>query len=234
MPPTGEIHLWRIDLLADARQQDRYRNTLDMAERGRAERAATETLRRRHIVAQGALRTVLAHYLGTSPPTIRFERGSHGKPRLAETAPDQGLVFNLSHSGDQALIAVGRDLALGVDLELRRPLRHMDGMALRVLAPSERNYWCALPETRRVGAFFDFWTAKESFVKAVGRGLGLGLAGCVVDSGGDEPRLIAVPEGCGRSEDWSLWRLNLGEDLSAALCARTRRANVRMLEFQHA
>lgn len=233
MLPTGEIHLWRIDLLADARQQDHYRNTLDMAERGRAERAATEALRRRHIVAQGALRAVLAHYLGALPSAIRFERGSHGKPRLAEIPPDRGLVFNLSHSGDQALIAVGRDLALGVDLELRRPLRHMDGMASRVLAPSERDHWQALPETRRVGTFFDFWTAKEAFVKAVGRGLGLGLAGCVVD-GGDEPRLVTVPEGCGRPEDWSLWRPNLGEALSAALCAGTRRAEVRMLEFQHA
>jgi 4'-phosphopantetheinyl transferase len=228
----GEIHLWRLDLLAAPPQLDRYWNLLDSAERERAGRAATEILRRRVIVTQGALRSVLARYLGKPPETIRFERGSYGKPHLAGNPPDHGLVFNISHSGGRAIFAIGRDMALGVDLELWRPLHRPDAMAERCLASSERNYWYSLPETDQCRAFFDFWTAKEAFVKAVGRGLGLGLTHCVLASG-DATRLIAVPEFCGAPEEWSIWRLNPGEQASSALCARTRHAELRMLDFDH-
>lgn len=232
-PQTGEIHLWHLDLRASARHEAQYWHVLDITERERADKAVTADLRRRKIVAPGALRLLLAHYLGIPPKAVRFERGSHGKPRLAGTAPDHGLVFNVSHSGDQALIAIGWDIALGVDLELQRPLQFLEAMAFRIFAPSERDYWQSLPAARRLPEFFNFWTAKEAFVKAIGRGIGLGLAGCVLAASGDDLRLIAVPDGCGAPEEWTLLRLNLDETLSAALCARTCQVDVQMLKLEH-
>jgi 4'-phosphopantetheinyl transferase len=229
----GEIHLWQLDLYADAPQQDHYRSLLDGTERERAGRFATDVLRRRAVVAQGALRSILARYLDQPPETIRFERGPHGKPYLAGSPPDRGLVFNVTHSGDRAVFAIGTDLALGVDLELWRPLQHAEALAERCLARAERNYWQALPETDRCRVFFDFWTAKEAFAKAVGRGLGIGLSRCEL-SLGDADRLVAIPDDCGKPEEWALWRLRPGDGASSALCARTPQAQLRLLDFRHA
>ncbi|CAL1239329.1 4'-phosphopantetheinyl transferase family protein [Candidatus Methylocalor cossyra] len=227
---AAPIDVWRISLAVGAAHLADYWAILSPSERECTERLRAADQRRRRLAAQGALRWVLARYLDVSPKALRFAHGDHGKPRLADTAPDQGLVFNLTHSGDEALLAVGRDLALGIDLELRRPLGRLDAMAERCLAPCELLYWRALPRAERLPAFFDSWTAKEAFAKATGRGLSLGLTRCVL-APCPEPRLASIPEQHGAAGEWGLWRLDLGAQFSATLCARTQAAQIRMVRF---
>jgi 4'-phosphopantetheinyl transferase len=104
-----EIHLWRasLDSLPPA-------DRLPRAERERAAQIVREAARRRWLAARWALRTVLAGYLGTAPGEVGLRIGLHGKPELAPSGP---LRFNLSHSGELALIAVVRERDVGVDLE---------------------------------------------------------------------------------------------------------------------
>ncbi|CAI8932777.1 4'-phosphopantetheinyl transferase family protein [Methylocaldum szegediense] len=218
-PSGNEVHVWHLNLAVTPVDQEALWNTLDPSERNRCSKFRSELHKQRFIATQGTLRTLMSRYLGLPPHTLRFERSEHGKPRLAGTEPDQGLVFNVSHSGDRALFAVGSDMALGVDIEVRRPLAHVDGLVERCFAPSERDRWQALPPSRQLAAFFDVWTCKEAFIKAVGRGLGLGLTRCIL-SPDEIPRWEEIPESCGPPDDWSLRKLNLGEDVSAALCAR--------------
>jgi 4'-phosphopantetheinyl transferase len=226
-----EIHVWRIALTGDADRLGRCWALLDESERDRAERSRTDAFKRRQIVAQGALRQILARYTGMAPAAIRFERNAHGKPRLAGSAPDRGWAFNVSHSEDQALIAIGRDITLGIDLEVHRPNRDLEGLVRYCFAPEEQDYWRSLPEAERSRTFFEVWTAKEAFVKAVGRGLGLGLKRCVL-APGDAPRFLAVPEGCGRPEDWALCRLQLEATVSATLCAKAQHLEFRVFDFE--
>jgi 4'-phosphopantetheinyl transferase len=89
------------------------------------------------------LRRVLAIYLREEPGLIRLEESEHGKPRLAE-AP-QRLRFNLSHSGELALVAVSGEFEVGVDVERVRP--------------------------RRGEAFYRRWARHEAHVKCLGVGL---------------------------------------------------------------
>lgn len=218
-PSGNEVHVWHLNLAVTPIDQKALWTTLDPGERNRCSKFRSELHKQRFIATQGTLRTLLSRYLSLSPHTLRFERGEHGKPRLAGTEPDRGLVFNVSHSGNRALFAVGSDMALGVDIEIRRPLTHLEGLVERCFALSERDRWQSLPSSERLAAFFDIWTRKEAFIKAVGRGLGLGLTRCVLSS--DEiPRWEEIPESCGHPDDWLLRNLNLGEDVSAALCAR--------------
>lgn len=231
-PKSTEIHVWQLNLAAMPFDGDVFWRTLDSAERDRALQFRADTHKRRFIAAHGALRCLLAGYLDMAPHAIRFELGEHGKPRLAGTAPDRGLVFNVSHSGDRALIAVGLDLALGVDLEIRRPLTQIESLVERCFAPSERDYWRSLPAPDRLATFFDFWTRKEAFIKAVGRGLGLGLTRCILASG-EILRWEAIPESCGHPDEWSLRNLNLGDDISAALCARAPNIGWRLSDLDH-
>ncbi|HEX7058281.1 MAG TPA: hypothetical protein VF176_00310 [Solirubrobacterales bacterium] len=66
--------------------------------------------------AKGALREVLSLYLDEDPTEIELQTGEHGKPFLAD--PSHPLRFNLSHSGDLALVAVTHGLEIGVDVQL--------------------------------------------------------------------------------------------------------------------
>ncbi|HKO39194.1 MAG TPA: hypothetical protein VJU14_12580 [Solirubrobacterales bacterium] len=90
-----------------------------------------------------ALRRVLAVYLREQPQEIELTRGKHGKPRLA--ADSARLEFNLSHSGDLALVAVSGTLEVGIDVERMRP--------------------------RREEAFYWRWACREARLKCLGIGL---------------------------------------------------------------
>ena len=126
----GEIHVYRLNLAEDAGQRQSVQ-LLDADERDRADRYRHEPSKRSFVRVRSALRVLLGHYLGQPAGSIRFELGEKGKPRLAGTTPDQGLVFNVSHSGEFGLIALAKDTALGVDVERIRAMAHRDGMAER-------------------------------------------------------------------------------------------------------
>lgn len=100
--------------------------------------------------------------------------GEHGRPRLA---PEQFAQpdFNWSHSGRIALIAVGRGISPGIDVERRRPRPHALELALRYFSAEEAQMLSALDAELREDAFLRLWTAKEAVLKAVGRGLAFGL-----------------------------------------------------------
>jgi len=143
------------------------------------------------------VRALLAAYLTVAPETLRFERGEHGKPRLA------GLQFNLSHTGNALLLGVSRHIELGVDLEsATRPVRSVAELARRWFAPGEAQALAALPETVQAHAFLRLWTCKEAVLKASGAGISSGLervefelsgAGLVRGMRGGEPwRVLAL------------------------------------------
>lgn len=216
----GEIHIYRLNLseTSDEHYSQALR-LLDSEEGVRAGRYRHESSKRSFVQVRSALRILLGHYLGQSPESIRFELGEKGKPRLAGTEPNQGLVFNVSHSGDFGLIALALDTELGVDVERIRAMTYMDGMAERCFADCELAWWKALPEGQQQAAFYEFWSCKEAFVKATGEGITLGLDACVVDLSGP-PRLVAVPVNCGKAHDWRLAKVEVGAGHSAVVCHR--------------
>jgi len=115
------------------------------------------------------LRAVLARYLQDEPV---FERGPRGKPRVRGEA----LELSFSHSGDLALVAVSPDRPVGVDVEWMRPARPVERIAQRMFAAEELSALEALVPPARAAAFHRCWTGKEAYVKALGTGLGHGLA----------------------------------------------------------
>lgn len=104
---------------------------------------------------------------GIAPEDIRLTCGDQGKPALAD---HPGVHFSLSHSGQWVLCAVS-DREVGCDVEQIRkaPLQ----VAKHCFSPSEYDAVCASPEPEIT--FFRLWTLKESFLKAVGKGLSLPL-----------------------------------------------------------
>jgi medium-chain acyl-[acyl-carrier-protein] hydrolase len=170
----GDVHLWRIRLDPPLPAIDRLAESLSPDERERAARFMFDQHRHRFRAARGSLRQVLARYLHVSPAEIAFQIGPAGKPDLVSSLSST-LRFNLSHSGDLALIGVTLGRQIGVDVEHVRPMPNALGLAERFFAPGERQVLRELPEQEQVHAFFRCWTRKEAYMKACGLGLSLGL-----------------------------------------------------------
>jgi 4'-phosphopantetheinyl transferase len=131
--------------------------------------------------ARAALSEVLAAYAEADPGEIRIERAAcvhcgepHGKPFLAAPA-GHDLRFNLSHSGELALIAVARGREVGVDVEATRPAERAQRIADRTFTEAEAAELRSLAGPEREAAFFRLWARKEAYLKATARGFKGGL-----------------------------------------------------------
>jgi 4'-phosphopantetheinyl transferase len=120
--------------------------------------------------ARAALRGVLGHYLGLAPGQVALEMGPNGKPRLAPGATAD-LRFNLSHSGNMALIAVRLGHEVGVDVEELRPGVDGETIARDIFGAPERPAMAAFPAGKPGEAFFRTWVRREALAKASGRGI---------------------------------------------------------------
>lgn len=143
---------------------------LSPAERARAERFRQDRDRRRYLASHAALRQVLAQHLGVLAAELRFDEGPHGKPRLVDH-PD--CHFNLSHSGELALIGIGIDAAIGVDIESLVPMPDAEALARLHFTASEQEALASLSMADRDAGFLRLWTRKEACLKALGTGLSL-------------------------------------------------------------
>lgn len=207
-----DLHVWRLRLdSASLVYPDPGFNLdwLDAEEQGRAERLTQPAARHAFILTRVYLRGLLGRYLGVPPAAVRLIRNAHGKPRLAGLEERQGLVFNVSHSGDRAVLAFALDTPLGVDVEHLHPRRDLERLAAHCLSAGELERWGRLPAERKPADFIRCWTAKESFVKATGRGIALGLRSIALAEGA--AAFATVPPPYGAAGDWILRTWRMGE-----------------------
>jgi 4'-phosphopantetheinyl transferase len=203
-----DVHIWaaRLDLPSEALV--RFASILSQDESDRAARFRFDTHRNRFIAARGILRSLLGAYLHSPPEELRFEYGSNGKPTLATPFASSGLSFNLAHSEDFALIAVTRLGQIGVDVEQIRPLTDVDELVARFFSPRETALFQTLPTSQKNAAFFNLWTRKEAWLKAIGEGIAHSLNRVEVTFLPGEPaQLLALPETPGLKVDWALREL---------------------------
>ncbi|MGC4001624.1 MAG: 4'-phosphopantetheinyl transferase superfamily protein [Pirellulales bacterium] len=138
-------------------------------------------------LSRGTLRVILGRYLDRPATEIAFTHNAHGRPEVVLPG-EPPLRFNVTHTGDVALIAVTRLPTIGVDIERYRKETRLTELAERYFAPAEVAAWRELPDELRTPGFFHIWTQKEAYVKAHGRGLTYPLDLFVVES---DPRLPA-------------------------------------------
>ena len=154
---------------------------LDDAERAQAGRFRLERDRRRFVLRRGLLRTLLAGRLNLDPTALRFIRNAHGKPALHpalhEASHCADLRFSASHSHGVALCTLAHGAHVGCDIERCDKGIDVDGTARALFAPGEVHALERLPPDRRRDGFFQCWTRKEAYVKALGLGLSHPLDG---------------------------------------------------------
>lgn len=169
---SNHVHLWKVRLNYAGPGLQFLEQSLASDEQARAERFHFERDRRRFIAARGQMRMILASYVGVSARALILSYGAHGKPFLRQPFKAEALKFNLSHSGELALLAVTRDRDIGVDLEEVHLLDDDESIAERFFSPRENAALRTVPQPKRLEAFFSCWTLKEAYVKAIGDGLG--------------------------------------------------------------
>jgi 4'-phosphopantetheinyl transferase len=161
--------VWCIPLDQPAHIAQRAHAWLSPDEQARAARFHFERDQRRYIMAHAALRQILANCLVVEPADVQFVVNPRGKPAL--TGVDTDVCFNLAHSGELAVVAVTHGRAVGVDVEQIHPLEDLLALAEHNFSRREIVALRALPAEQQLLAFFDCWTRKEAFIKALGEGL---------------------------------------------------------------
>lgn len=165
LPTPETIDLWRWDL--DDPSWDRQVHLLDAREQGQASGFHNERLQNRYRRCRAVLRLILARYLAQPAGGIVFTYGPHGKPGLTS----QDVHFNLSHSGQLALLAVSTR-PVGVDIEATgRSDVAIDEVLNWICHPDEKRCLLSLRTVEREAAFYRLWTQKEAYCKALGKGL---------------------------------------------------------------
>ena len=201
----NEVHVWRIALDQPMSLLQIPRQTLAADELSRAKRYHFQRDRDHFIIGRGALRAILGRYLTTPPEQICFQYSQYGKPNLVTARNQTSINFNLSHSGNLALLACSQDREVGVDLEQLRPMPDAPNIAKRFFSKNENETFLKVPPDKRVEAFFNCWTRKEAYIKAIGEGLSHPLDTFDVSlKPGEAPKLLAVRDNPAEIERWRL------------------------------
>ncbi|HEU4726932.1 MAG TPA: 4'-phosphopantetheinyl transferase superfamily protein [Kofleriaceae bacterium] len=201
----GDAHVWRLPLAQPPAPLAVLARTLDPDEQARARRFHFERDRIAYTAARGALRTLAGRYLGVPPGELVFAYQAKGKPHLDPAASD--LCFNVSHSGNFALLAFTRGSEIGVDVERRRPLDDLLSLARISFSAAEYATLCGLPPGHQTDAFFACWSRKEAFIKTTGEGVSQ-LADFDVSLRPGEPaRLLRVKDEPAPPRRWSMHEL---------------------------
>jgi 4'-phosphopantetheinyl transferase len=185
---------------------------LNSQERQRAERMVFAADRYASIVVHALKRVVLAEQTGIDPLRLEFRQNEQGKPFVVGS----DLQFNLSHAGAYAVMALARGRRVGVDIEPIRPFADAVDIARRFFSAGEAERLQTLDGTAGFDrAFFECWTRKEAFVKALGGGLSIPLNGFEVSFYPSPKPMLAemsVPTG-----GWRLHDLKLVDGYASAL-----------------
>ena len=215
---SGDIHIWQASLDQPTERWQTLTELLSPDETTRATAFVFERDRRKFIVARAVLRQLLGHYLNINSRVIKFIYADKGKPSVADHPT---LQFNVTHSHELALYAFGINQPLGIDLEYKREITDIHGIARGNFSAWENNQFNALPDHLKNEAFFNCWTRKEAYIKALGEGLSHPLDTFDVTLIPGEPaRLIEVRGYPDEAAQWTFHAFTPQSNYIAALATR--------------
>lgn len=156
------------------------------------------------------------------PQDWRFSRDGRGKPFIVAPLEYRDIHFSISHTDGLVACLISVHALAAVDVERIRPADDLSFLAPQLLSASEQRSLAALNGEAWLNRFFEYWTLKEAYTKAIGLGLGSDLSSVSFDVG-EGDRVIAHFSAAadGDPETWAFRRLALGMDWAGAVAIRT-------------
>lgn len=217
----NEVHLWFAfpNEIRDEALLQRYHGFLTPEEAHQRQRFHFEKHRHQYLITRALIRTLLSRYEHLAPADWRFEKNQYGRPHISPTHTVKPLHFNLSHTEGLIACAVVLNREVGVDVEDIRRGGDLIQIADRFFSPREVEDLMALPAEHQESRFFDYWTLKESYIKARGMGLSIPLDQFSFHLERNQPRMaISIDE---RQNDpperWQFKQWELAPGYRAAL-----------------
>ena len=197
----GTLDIWLFSLSDGGNKVLMLTDFLSPDERLRSFRFATRELSDTFVICRGTLRNVLSHYLCTNPESIVFGYNSWGKHGIIAPA-DIGIGFNLSHSGEMAVVAITRGDSPGVNIEQTSRAVNYEEIANQEFSRPEQALLVSAAPGFKKKLFFMLWTRKEAVLKGIGKGLSIELSR--VDASDIVSGLVSIE---GHYTDGDRWRV---------------------------
>lgn len=220
----NKIHVYLIQFnLFDSKKCIQY---LSEDEFIRAGKLKIEEKKDQFVITRSVLRLLLSSAVGKSYKDIEFFFGEHGKPSIEESLNNKPIEFNISHSGDYALIAIALSDKVGVDIEkINSDIDHQS-LSKRFFSEQENNELQGIDEGQRGDVFYRIWSQKESFIKATGQGIAFGLERFSVSLEEGEQSGTEVTTTASLGEKWFTYNLLELDDYKTALTTSTKNSEI--------
>ncbi len=173
--------------------------------------------RHQYLVTRALIRSSLSACYPVDPAAWQFGTNRYGKPGI--THPDTALPlrFNLSHTQGLTVCAITRDYAIGVDVENpQRSTQSGFSHLASYFSAREIEDLCNLPADQQQQRFFDYWTLKESYIKARGEGLAIPLSKfSFLFTGNQLTEFRVEPDLQDNADCWQFWRIAMADQYGA-------------------
>ena len=235
---SHEILIWYIEpeSIQDTAQLGRFFGWLSPEERAQHGRFRFDQHKHTYLVSHALVRSALSLMTQVDPAKFSFKTNAYGKPFIATPTQHEALHFNLSHTDGLAAVAISRHGELGVDVENKDRQILTQSMVEQFFAPEECLAVEQASEHERSTKMLEFWTLKESYIKAVGMGLSIGLDSfafklATATQSAYLLRLDAQPEAI---DAWRFWQGQPTETHLMALAFKYEHANPFLVKAQRA
>jgi 4'-phosphopantetheinyl transferase len=141
---------------------------------------------------------------------FKLETNEFGKPFLKG---HEDFHFNISHSRDWVVCACGA-APVGVDIEFVRAI-DLD-LAVRYFSAEDCRGLFEKEQAGRIRHFYELWTLKESYIKAVGRGLSMPLDSFTVKLP-EKNKTVSMAGESGKT--YYFRKYELGSDYEISVCS---------------
>jgi 4'-phosphopantetheinyl transferase len=234
--PADEVHLWTLSDHTGASGTG-FADEASLLSADEVERAARfhfERDRRRFIATRSLIRQVLSKYEAVAPAAWRFSKTRYGGPVVLPEPGRLAPSFSVSHTRGLIVCAVAREPTLGIDVEYLTSMAPMS-IASRFFTKREAKAIQDCPPDERAQLFFQYWTLKEAYLKATGKGLHQSLDSIEFRVADAQP--IDVTHHSGLAEErheCDFWSLKMSSLYVAAACIKRQSHGAWRIRTWHA
>lgn len=167
----NNIYIWYIPFESVVYSDNMY-SILDEEEAKQARKFATLELSQKYVIVHYYLRMLLTYYNKETPPhEWSYEQNKYNKPYLSKKH-QKDFYFNLSHTKSAAAIIFSKFENIGIDIE-DVSLNISEQMEILDLVFTEKEKYFYTHTLTKNKCFYIYWTLKESYTKAIGKGFSI-------------------------------------------------------------